>query len=333
MRKTGNLKKEPAGQATLCRIIESPIKHRLFMLRNCLLALILACSACTGEKSPPPPPEVSVLPEPVPPSAQFTAYWHQNKAELNAYDVEQERYGEMRTAEEIMVFVTEDFSQQLHVKLDDPSKAGADRVPVLKCNAIRRFVTGVYDYSLMLSVFTPVDASRHPQTLKITSSVQDWCGQSFIQLNATRKGFQGKRFSYFQTEADNEAALPVVLTEDELWNRLRINPASVDTGLIILVPGTWYLRLRHQALISHTATVSFGEEGDARLLRLQYRDLPRTLTIRFERAFPHRILGWEETDEGKILSRGTLKKTILQPYWEQHAAADTPWRDTLQLGF
>ncbi|HPI08792.1 MAG TPA: hypothetical protein PLM41_20495, partial [Saprospiraceae bacterium] len=57
-------------------------------------------------------------------------YWFQGKAEIARYKVEQERYGEMRSAQQIMVFVTEDFSASKQVKLDDPAAAGADRVPV-----------------------------------------------------------------------------------------------------------------------------------------------------------------------------------------------------------
>jgi hypothetical protein len=103
----------------------------------------------------------------------FNDYWYQGKAEITAYAVEQERYGEIRKAEQVNIFVTEDFSARKQVKLDDPAAAGADRVPVLKLNTVRRYHTGIYDYSMMQSVFTPVSGDK---TLKTTCSVQDWCG-------------------------------------------------------------------------------------------------------------------------------------------------------------
>ena len=58
------------------------------------------------------------------PIANAANYWYQGKAELSTYDVEQERYGEMRKAEQVNIFVTEDFSKSKQVKLDDAAAAG-----------------------------------------------------------------------------------------------------------------------------------------------------------------------------------------------------------------
>ena len=81
----------------------------------------------------------------------FNDYWYAGNAELCTYSVSQERYGEIRQAEQINIVVTEDFSDARQVKLDDPAAAGIDRIPVLKFNSIRRFHTGIYDYSIMQS--------------------------------------------------------------------------------------------------------------------------------------------------------------------------------------
>jgi alkaline phosphatase len=49
---------------------------------------------------------------------------------------------------------------------------------VLKLNMTREFVTGVYPYNTMLSVFTPVEVeARSP---KLTASVTEWCGQTTV---------------------------------------------------------------------------------------------------------------------------------------------------------
>lgn len=67
-----------------------------------------------------------------------------------------------------MIFVTEDLSKQKHVKLDDPQANEQDAQKVLKLNLTKKFVTGIYPYPMMLSVFTPVYDSI-PAT-KVTAS-------------------------------------------------------------------------------------------------------------------------------------------------------------------
>jgi hypothetical protein len=296
-----------------------------------VLLLVPMCLIFCGRAEKAPPPNTAVLADPVPPSPGFAGYWYQGKAELSTYDVEQERYGEMRPGEQIIVFVTEDFSLSEHVKLDSPARAPLDRVPVLKSNVIRRFQTGIYDYSLMQSVFTPVEATRHARTLKMNASIQDWCGQVFIQFNVGEKGYQVKRLSYFETEGDRETSLPITYLEDELWSRIRLNPLSIPLGRVQIVPAMFYTRFRHQPFLVHEAMLTLEEQGPDMSLRLVYENIPRQLTIRFERAFPHRILGWEETDAGKVLSIGRLRTTRLEPYWEQHGHAHDGLRDSLKV--
>jgi hypothetical protein len=99
------------------------------------------------------------------------------------------------------------------------------------------------------------------------------------------------------------------------------------------VPASFYLRLRHQPFRSRPARLSLRREAEAAVLQLEYADVPRRLVIRFDPAFPHRIFGWEETDAGKVMSRGRLVATVMAPYWTQHGNADEPLRDTLGLRF
>jgi hypothetical protein len=81
------------------------------------------------------------------------------------------------------------------------------------------------------------------------------------------------------------------------------------------------------------ATISIGVEPKSSVLTLQYTSIPRQLVVRFESDFPHKILGWEEQVEGKLMSRGVLKASILSPYWMQHGLADDHLRDSLKLTF
>ena len=42
---------------------------------------------------------------------EFADYWYRGQAEITSYDLEQARYGELRSGTAVLVFVTEDFSK------------------------------------------------------------------------------------------------------------------------------------------------------------------------------------------------------------------------------
>ncbi len=257
-------------------------------------------------------------------------YWNQGKAELNTYDVTQERYGEIREAEAMILFVSEDLSAQKQVKLDDPMAAGADRVPVLKMNAVRRFHTGIYDYSLMQSVFTPMDGSA---TLKTSTTVQDWCGQVFAQMNLEKDAYRYRSFSYFESEGDQDIRLPKALLEDALMLRLRLQPDQLPMGEVQVIPSTLFARLRHKPLEAQPAELSIQKKTNESELVLQYKGMNRRLSIRFETSYPHRILGWEESMDDKLSSKGVLKASRMSAYWSEHDNKHEPLRDSLKLRF
>ena len=97
----------------------------------------------------------------------FNEYWYSGKAEITSYKLEQARYGEVHDGHAVLVFVTEDFSKSKQVKLDDPVNNKDDEQKVLKLNYVKKFNTGIYDYSIMESIFTPVDIVNFPHSVKI----------------------------------------------------------------------------------------------------------------------------------------------------------------------
>ena len=125
---------------------------------------IFSLVSCEPKESTPPKEKVTLVEKKSEPlvNNQFHNYWYAGKAELNSYELKQSKYGEIRKGEVVLVFVTEPFSLSKQVKLDNPNKAGKDNVPVMKLNQIRKFTTGIYDYSIVTSVFTPVDINTHP---------------------------------------------------------------------------------------------------------------------------------------------------------------------------
>ena len=269
---------------------------------------------------------------------EFSDYWHRGEAEITSYDLEQARYGEIHPGTAVTIFVTEDFSRAKHVKLDDPQAAGADRVPILKLNATRDFNTGIYPYSMMTSVFSPV--AGDPRSLKVTTSSQEWCGHTFTQVNRSGDGYRARQFSYFEIEGDQDLTLSGVRLEDELWTTLRLDPEALPTGELNLLPGTFYLRLRHVEIAPARAEASLSAaDGEGRrTYTVSYPDLGRTLEIRFEAEFPYRIQGWQETYRSgfgpsaqELTTRATLRERIMSPYWRQNRRADAPLRQELGL--
>ena len=119
------------------------------------------------------------------------SYWYQGKAELTSYELDQARYRDNHPGEVVLIQVTEDFLTDKQVKNDHYKNPNS--IPILKTNLMKKFTTGLYDYSIMNSVFTSVDPAYGIKTLKTTFSSQDWCGQSFLQANLRNKQYEYHR--------------------------------------------------------------------------------------------------------------------------------------------
>lgn len=291
-------------------------------------AICLVLSGCTEvpSSSASIKSNYTVAVEPFVVSKDFNAYWYAGKAELCSYDLTIERYGELRKGYAVAVFVTEDFSKSKQVKLDNV--VPADAVPVLKLNAIQRFETGVYDYSVMQSVFTPIDYKTYPNSLKWNTTVQDWCGQVFTQLNLVPSGFKMNQYSYFETEGDLQDTIDQGLLESELFTRLRIDPKSIVSGKQKMIADLSFSRLRHKPVAAVAVEITHTE-GNCTVL---FPELKRKLEINYAPQFPYTILGWKETTtDGKLISEAKLRKLLKSDYWAHHAELDAPLRKELGL--
>jgi hypothetical protein len=271
------------------------------------------------------------------------AVWKQGKAEVSRYALSQGRYRENHEGDAVLIFVVEPFSRTKHVKVDDWQAAGDDLVHVLKLNQTRHFNTGLYPYSLMLSTFTPFDTETPQPLLKITTSVQEWCGHAFTQINRREDRLDVTGFSYFESEGDRKERVRPVMTEDEIWTRVRLTPDKLPTGTLELLPGTFYARLAHKPLRPEPATAEqIRPEPEAfdpakvRGYRISYTGgIDRVLTLWFEIAAPHGIVGWEEsyTDVAGIRLTTRAKRTHAKwiDYWTRNANADRALRPELGL--
>jgi hypothetical protein len=276
-------------------------------------------------------------------STGLSKYWYQGKAELNRYELQQNRYGDLHPGEAVVIFVTEDFLTDRQVKNDNYSNPNS--TPILKMNMLRRFTTGLYDYSIMSSVFTPTKVEEWPQTLKVTTSSQDWCGHSFMQINYQPKeqAYQQTLRSYFESEGDRVDNIDYAILEDELMNRLRMDPNTLPTGTFQIIPSTTVLRLRH---LPFAAVIGEGEikdyegadfDGDnLKVYIVQFPGMNRTLEIIYQNELPYIIEGWTDTypsmfDRKARTTIAKRKETILSPYWQKNNPEDEALRDDLGL--
>lgn len=269
---------------------------------------------------------------PTPLSPEFKEYWYAGEAEITSYKLEQARYGELREGKAVLIFVTEPFLADKQVKAD---RSNPDNIPVLKLNSTKKYLTGIYPYSIMSSSFYPVKDNQH--AIKISSSIQEWCGHVYSQLN-NREVFEYESHSYFEGEADQKFTMEKSILENELWNKLRINPKGLPLGEIEIIPSLEYIRVSHKRIKPHKAIASIAEKDGISSYSLTYPELDRTLTINFSTAFPHTIESW--TDEFKsgwgvnaktMTSRATKINTIKAPYWQQNGNKDIFLREQLGL--
>lgn len=223
-------------------------------------------------------------------SDEFKNYWQTGKAEITSYQLMQERYGEIREGTAVTIFVTEDFLPDTQVKAN---KYSDKNIPVLKLNQTKRFNTGIYPYAIMTSTFNPISHANH--AVKVSTSVQEWCGQVYMQLN-NRKDFEIESHSYFEGEADQKFNLKKTWLEDELWNIIRLNPEELPTGDVIMIPSFEYLRLRHKEIRGHSAFATIKQGESTTVYTVNYANLQRQMSFSFKNRFPYEIEEWEEVN-------------------------------------
>ena len=222
------------------------------------IILLLACTNAVQKES-------------ILPTKAFNNYWYQGLAEINVYKLEQARYGELRHGEAELIYVTEDFSEEKLVKLDQPEQA-KDKVPVLKLNMVKKFHTGVYPYSMMTSVFSPINDDL---PIKLTTSSQEWCGHTFLQIRKGKKSYTYDLHSYFESEGEQKGTIGIGLLEDGTWNAIRMNPATLPVGGFEILPSTMYMRLMHKKMKAYNVRAKLEELKNVNSYTLVYPELDK----------------------------------------------------------
>lgn len=306
------------------------------------LASAAACGASGVSPAPAAGGEATLVPHPDFParpahraSRDFTATWGDGKAELSGYRAIVPRYGHLREAELVLIYVTEPMNRRTWIKDDDAR--GADRVEALKLNVSLKFLTGIYPYSVMTSVFTPVDdwSGERFSPVKITLSAQEWCGHVFAGAWPGRDRFESQVVSYFASEGEAHETVTVpegTLYEDALLIQLRELDGPFAGGHDwrgSIVPTLWGVRRAHEPMraVSATITRSDADDGETPVTRfvLEREGLRRTYDV--ERAAPHRVLSWQSSDGEDV----HILETARLPYWQLNDPGNETYRAALGL--
>lgn len=269
-------------------------------------------------------------------SGSFRDRWFDGNAELSGYHITQPRYGELRSGELVLTYVTEPMSKATRIKDDDAAKD--DRLDVLKLNANLTFLTGIYPYSVMTSVFSPIDQWKGEEPfspVKITTAVQEWCGHTFHGIWPGDVQINENLLSYFASEGETRRVIQrpnQTLFEDALLIQLReLDGAFAGGGQWVgsVVPSLWRLRRAHvplepvPATIVRKATAKNGKDVTEFTLTMG----SYTKVFDVEASGAHRVLGWT-TSDGET---ATLLATAKLPYWQLNHTGNESYRRQLGL--
>jgi len=281
---------------------------------------------------------------------EFWGHWSDGKAELNSYTSRQMRYGEPRTAEIVMIYVTEPFNSEKQVKSDAPMPQ-TPLVNVLKLNRTKAFTTGIYDYHLMSSVFVPLQSYTVGKTgyaagvpMKITFSSQEWCGQTFHQLNRRAQGVESRSFSYFESEHDQQTLLPAdanTMFADQLFLAVRelIQPLPAQASSTVqYAPMLETVRLAHRPLALGSATLKRqdvnhvwqGKSVAATQWTLTTNDNQAQWTFVVEKAYPRKILAYQYQEGSSVIEQATLQASVRLPYWQLNRVGNESYKQQLR---
>ena len=280
---------------------------------------------------------VSAAGAPAPASPAFWKVWGDGKAELSGYAVTTSRYGAPREGRVVLIYVTEPMDRRNWIKDDAGDVSLEDRVNVLKLNHVLKFQTGIYPYSVMTSVFAPVDSLSAVRfaPAKISMSAQEWCGHVYQRVIARSDTFESELRSYFHSEGDRDTTVkisPGTLYEDALLIQLRELDGPFAGGRDwagSLVPSLWSQRKRHAPLEVVPATIKREDATRDGLpvtrFTLAYGSV--TTTYEVEKAAARRVLAWKSKDG----EEARLLKTARLPYWKLNGPGDEKYLQ--QLGF
>jgi len=149
------------------------------------------------------------------------ALWDDGQAEVATYDAHCVIYGRSRSYQATLITVKEDFDPRIYVKTDHPLQ-GQPHPVVLKLNIAASIPTENYTYHFLTSLF--VSRENPSRLIKLTMGSQEWCGNTFKEIQNWGHPATLHYFSYFDGEGDGSISLPLGpddLLEDQVPITLR----------------------------------------------------------------------------------------------------------------
>jgi len=239
-------------------------------------------------------------------------YWEDGLAEVATYDAERTVYQKRRTFEYTMITVKEEFNQQFKVKTDDYKRV--DLLPVMKINQSCNVPTDQYTYHYLTSLFFRRD---QPVALyKMTSSSQEWCGNTFKAIVDDGVNFEETYDSYWDGQGMGnrdlrrdlflEDALPYTLRALKFEQRPAFNFVVLDLQQTNKVGPPHY----YQAHLN--AAAAAPAEAPEPAWRVTVALAPdRQNVYWFAKSYPNMLLR-QTTWDGRSLR---LKSTRRYVYW------------------
>ncbi|MBW3544999.1 MAG: hypothetical protein KY428_05245, partial [Bacteroidetes bacterium] len=155
---------------------------------------------------------------PIDTSWAMETLWDDGLAEVATYDARREVYGKTRQFEYTYITVKENFNKEFDVKTDDYSRS--DLFPVMKVNKFARIPTDQYPYHYLTSLF--YKREEPAQLYKMTTSSQEWCGNTFKLFQQQRSGYDYQWSSYWDGQGDGSSSIKnLPWFEDGLSHTLR----------------------------------------------------------------------------------------------------------------
>ncbi|MBD2721029.1 hypothetical protein [Hymenobacter armeniacus] len=238
--------------------------------------------------------------------------WEDGLAEVATYDAERVVYKKPRRFEYTMITVKEEFNQQFNVKTDDYKRQ--DLFPVMKINQFCAIPADQYPYHYLTSLFFRRD---QPVALyKMTTSSQEWCGNTFKSIIDDGVNFEMWYHSYWDGEGSSnrdlrrdvflEDALPYTLRSLKFDSRPAFSLVVMDLQQTNRAKPPVY----YQARLS-TADVPADKQNPA-AWRVSIQLAPdKANTYLFAKEYPNLLLH-QSTWDGRTLQ---LKGVRRYAYW------------------
>lgn len=290
------------------------------MMRPVLtLLLVLLSGVSLGAPLAPPAASPSATAAAFDPAWSQVPLWDDGQAEVALYAARRLQYGKLRSFEAVLIVVKEDFNQAFYAKAEPPYK-GKRLLPVLKLNFIQSYWTENYPYHFMTSVFVRRDDPT--ALLKLTSSSQEWCGNTFKEVRTWGRTPELVFLSYWDGEGDGTHALdlgPGDLLEDQL--PLALRGLRFAPGLRVrmrLLPSLMSNNLRAPKGFVDAEIRVVGEETlatprrktQAWKVEVQAGELAQAYW--FAAAAPHELVKMQSSDGRELI----LKQITRKPYWQ-----------------